>query len=92
MDTDYQTRIGPWLLFDSRGEFESRVLDWGHVTERDMDEYRHDLDRTGFSTIHLHLTDSERAGLIERGRGWPWTGYNLLRMREQGKYPPERML
>ena len=62
------------------------------MTERDMEEYRHDLDRTGFSTVHLHLTKSERAGLIERGRGWPWNGYDLLQMRAAGKHPPKRML
>ena len=91
LDADYKTRIGPWLLFDSREDFETKVLNWGHVTERDLEEYRHDLERTGFSTVRLHLTEGERAGLIERGRGWPWDGYQLLQMRAARKYPPERL-
>jgi hypothetical protein len=25
---------------------------------------------------------------IERGRGWPWNGYELRLMKDAGKYPP----
>ena len=92
MDSDYQTRIGPWLLFDSQEDFEAKVLTWGHPSKRDLEQYQQDLGRTGFCTVHLHLADAERAGLIERGRGWPWTGYDLPQMRAAGKYPPERLL
>lgn len=91
LDADYKTRIGPWLLFDSREDFEAKVLTWGHVSERGMEEYRHDLNRTTFSTVRLHLTEGERAGLVDRGRGWPWNGHQLLYMKAAGTYPPARL-
>jgi len=37
------------------------------------------------------LTDRQLAQLIERGEGWPWTGYELRKMKQAGKYPPRRL-
>ena len=36
------------------------------------------------------LTDAKLKALTERGRGWPWNGYELRLMKEAGKYPPQR--
>jgi len=30
--------------------------------------------------------------LIERGRGWPWNGYELRLMKDAGKYPSPRLV
>ncbi len=27
---------------------------------------------------------------IERGKGWPWNGYQLIQMKSAGLYPPRR--
>jgi hypothetical protein len=41
------------------------------------------------SSAVLDLTERQLAALIERGRGWPWNGYELRLMKEAGKYPPK---
>jgi hypothetical protein len=37
----------------------------------------------------LFLSDKQLGELIERGKGWPWTGYELKQMKEAGRYPPK---
>jgi hypothetical protein len=39
----------------------------------------------------MELTDSQLAFLAERKHGWPWNGYELIQMRQAGKYPPTRL-
>ena len=43
--------------------------------------------RRGVSSAVLNLTDRQLAALIERGRGWPWNGYEL-RADERGREVP----
>ena len=44
------------------------------------------------SSAVLDLSERQLATLIERGRGWPWNGYELRLMKEAGKYPPARVI
>lgn len=48
----------------------------------------HSTDRT-FEEVML--SDRQFAQLIKRGEGWLWNGYELRKMKEAGKYPPERL-
>ena len=87
--TDGETRIGPWLLHDSHDEVR-KLLSWGNPTPDEMEEHEASIRRWGFSTVVWQLDNRKLAQLIERGRGWPWNGYELRLMKEAGKYPPKR--
>ena len=86
---DGQTRIGPWLLFDSHDEVRS-LLRWGNPSDADMEEHESSIRRWGCSSVAWNITDKQLAQLIERGKGWPWNGYQLIQMKRAGKYPPSR--
>jgi hypothetical protein len=88
---DGKTRVGPWLLFESHEEVRS-ILRWGNITDADLEEHESSIRRWGVSSAVLNLTDRQLAALIERGRGWPWNGYELRLMKEAGKYPPKRLV
>jgi hypothetical protein len=90
--TATQNPIGPWLLFDSSDEIREKVFVWGNVSAAELQQYEIDLRRWGMGTVHMELTDSQLAALAERERGWPWNGYELIQMRNAGKYPPKRLL
>jgi len=90
IDTDGRTRIGPWLLCDAAEEVE-KVLLWGHATLEDLAEHRRNITRWGVGGATLHLTSRERHQLIVRGQGWPWNGYELRKMKDAGRYPPQRL-
>lgn len=85
-----QHGIGPWLLCDAREQVEG-IIAWGHAAAEDVRVFWDDLTHCGFSSVALHLSDAERAALIKRGRGWPWNGFELLKMKAEGKYPPTRL-
>lgn len=87
---DGQTRVGPWLLFDSHDEVKAKVLAWGNVTAEELKEHERSIAAWGVSTVHLNLTDHQFRALIRRGIEWPWNGYELIQMKRAGKYPPAR--
>jgi hypothetical protein len=82
-----KTRIGPWLLLDSHDEVRA-ILRWGNIADEELAEHESSIRRWGVSSAVLNLTDRQLAALIQRGRGWPWNGYELRLMKEAGKYPP----
>jgi hypothetical protein len=88
--TTTQTPIGPWLLFDSSDEIRAKVFAWGNVTTGQLAQYEIDLRRWGIGNVHMNLTDQQLHTLVERKRGWPWNGYELIKMKDAGKYPPAR--
>jgi hypothetical protein len=88
---DGKTRIGPWLLLNSHDEVRA-ILRWGNITDEELAEHESSIRRWGVSSAVLNLTDRQLATLIERGRGWPWNGYELGLMKETGKYPPARLV
>jgi hypothetical protein len=65
------------------------VLRWGNVSAEELEEHESSIRRWGVSSVGLELTEKQIADLIERGRGWPWNGYELRLMKEAGKYPPK---
>jgi hypothetical protein len=85
---DGKTRIGPWLLLDGPEEVRA-VLQGGNVSAEELSEHESSIRRWGVSSVPVDLTERQLAALIERGRGWPWNGYELLQMRAAGKYPPK---
>lgn len=87
---DGQTRIGPWLLHDSHDEVRE-LLRWGNPTEEEWAAHEHGIKAWGVSSVVWHLTDRQLGQLTERGKGWPWNGYELRKMKEAGKYPPKRL-
>jgi hypothetical protein len=87
---DGQTRIGPWLLLDSHDEVRA-ILRWGNVSAAELEEHESSIRRWNVSSVSLDLTERQMAALIERGRGWPWNGYELGLMKQAGKYPPARL-
>jgi hypothetical protein len=87
-----QIPIGPWLLFDSSDEIKAKVFTWGHVTAQQIEQYEIDLRRWGVGSVNVLLTDQQLRTLAERKRGWPWNGYELIQMKNAGKYPPVRLL
>jgi hypothetical protein len=89
-EADYKTSIGPWLICDSHEEV-LKVLVWGHISGPDLDKHYRNMERWGVGGGDLHLTSRERHQLIERRRGWPWNGYELLKMKAAGNYPPQRL-
>ena len=90
IDSDYRTRIGPWLLCDSHEDV-LKILHWGHIAPEDLAEHYRNIARWGVGGGWLHLSSRERHQLIARGHGWPWTGYELLKMKERGCCPPQRL-
>jgi hypothetical protein len=90
IDVDYKTRIGPWLLCDTHEEV-LKILAWGHVTAEDLAKHHCNIARWGVGGGNLHLSGRERHQLIARGHGCPWTGYDLRKMKEAGRYPPQRL-
>ena len=87
---DGRTRVGPWLLHDDHDNVR-KLLSWGNTTAEEMEEHERNIQRWGFSTVVWHLDDRKLAQLIERGRGWPWNGYELKKMKEAGQYPPQAL-
>jgi hypothetical protein len=37
------------------------------------------------------LREQQYVELVERGKGWPWNGYELRLRKKTGKYPPQRL-
>jgi hypothetical protein len=68
------------------------ILRWGNVTDEELAEHESSIKRWGVSSAVLNLTDRQLAELIERGRGWPWNGYELGLIKDAGKYPPQRLI
>ena len=87
---DGQTRIGPWLLHNSHEEV-LKILEWCGISEEGLADHHSAIRRWGFNSAVVWLADAKLAALIKRGEGWPWNGYELKRMKEAGKYPPERL-
>jgi hypothetical protein len=73
---DGQTRVGPWLLLDSHDEVRE-ILPWGSASEAELVDHESNIRRWGAYTVVLLLTDRQPKQLIERGKGWPWNGYEL---------------
>jgi hypothetical protein len=88
---DGKTRVGPWLLHDTHEEVLA-ILKWGNITPRELAEHMSSIRRWGCSSAHLELTERQYVALIERGRGWPWNGYELGLMKKAGRYPPKRLV
>ena len=88
---DGKTRVGPWLLLNSHDEVRA-ILRWGNVSDEELAERESSIRRWGVSSAVLNLTERQLAELIERGRGWPWNGYELRLMKDAGKYPPQRLV
>jgi hypothetical protein len=63
------------------------ILCWGDTSAEEMADHGNSIRRWNVSSVALSLTARQLAGLIERGRGWPWTGYELRKMKAIGKYP-----
>jgi hypothetical protein len=85
---DGKTRIGPWLLLDSHDEVRA-ILRWGNISAEEMEQHEKSIRCWGSNSAVLELSDAQLAGLIERGRGWPWNGYELRLMKQAGRYPPK---
>jgi hypothetical protein len=83
---DGRTRIGPWLLLDSHEEVRA-ILRWGHATPEEMREHENSMRSWSVSSVALQLDERQYAVLVERGKTWPWNGYELKRMKEAGRYP-----
>jgi hypothetical protein len=67
------------------------ILRWGNISDGELADHENNIRRWGVSSVGLNLTERQLAALIERGRGWPWNGYELRLMKEAGKYPPTRL-
>jgi hypothetical protein len=87
---DNRTRFGPWLLLDTHEDARA-ILRWGNVSAEKLAEHESHIECWGTSSVALELTDRQLAQLVERGKGWPWSGYELLQMKKAGKYPPEQI-
>jgi hypothetical protein len=85
---DGRTRIGPWLLLENDAAV-VKILRWCGASDEDVEDYHCDMHRWGHSSVDINLSDSKLAALVARGRGWPWNGYELLQMKEAGRYPPK---
>jgi hypothetical protein len=85
---DGKTRIGPWLLLKSKAEVDA-ILRWGKVSPEDLATHEQSLRSWHVSSVPLFLSDKQLGELIERGKVWPWTGYELKQMKEAGRYPPK---
>ena len=89
LEADCQTRVGPWILIDEAMARE--ILSWGSTTQEAIAEFEENMGKYSFSSVWLELSDRQHAALVERGRGWPWNGYQLRKMKERGEYPPKRL-
>jgi hypothetical protein len=69
MDTDGQTRIGPWLLSDSHDEA-LRILTWGHITPGDIAEHHGNMARWGVGGMAPPV-QPRATPHHPRGHGWP---------------------
>lgn len=81
--------LAPWLLHGNHDEVRT-LLNWGNVSAQEMDEHELNIRRWGTSTV-VWLTHRKLAQLIDRGKRWPWNGYELRTMKQAGKYPPKRL-
>ncbi len=90
LDSDGRSRIGPWLLCDCHDEV-LKIFAWGHISPGDLAEHHRDIARWGVGGGALHLSRRERHKLIARGHRWPWNGYELRKMKEARRYPPQRL-
>jgi hypothetical protein len=86
---DGRTRIGPWLLLDTYEEVLA-ILSWGNPSGEEMAQHEQGMRQWNLSSVALDLTGHQLAGLYLRGRGWPWNGYELRKMKAAGKYPQRR--
>ena len=68
-----------------------KILEWCGITQEELAEHHSAIRRWGFNSAVVWLTDAKLAALIKRGEGWPWNGYELLQIKEAGKYPPQRL-
>jgi hypothetical protein len=87
-DIESKAHIGPWLLCDSSEEV-VKILNWGHIAPQELEEHYRNIARWGIGGGNLRLSSRERHQLIARGHGWPWNGYELRKMKEAGRYPPQ---
>ena len=78
------------LLHDSHDEV-LKILEWCGITEEELVQHHSSIRRSGSSSAVVMLDDAKLAALIERGRGWPWSGYELKLMKQAGRYPPQRL-
>jgi hypothetical protein len=85
---DGKTRIGPWLLLDSHDGVRA-ILRWGNISVEEMEQHEKSIRCWSSNSAVLELSDAQLAGLIERGRGCPWNGYELRLMKQAGRYPPK---
>jgi hypothetical protein len=83
---DGQTRIGPWLLLDTNDEVLA-ILRWGNPSDQEMAQHERGMRQWSVSSVALDLTARQLDGLIQRGRDWPWNGYELRKRKEVGRYP-----
>jgi hypothetical protein len=42
---------------------------------------------SGVSFLAVLLDDQQYSFPLERGKAWPWNGYELKRMKQAGRYP-----
>ncbi len=87
---DGRTRIGPWLLHDTHEEVR-RLLSWGNLSAEEMEKHETNMRRWGFSSVVWQLSDRQFRQLIKRGKGWPWNGCELRKMKEAEKYSPDHL-
>jgi hypothetical protein len=87
---DGRTRIGPWLLLDNHDEVRA-ILRWGNASAAEMSKHEDSIRCWGVSSVALELREQQYGKLVERGKGWPWNGYELRLMKKAGKYPPQRL-
>jgi hypothetical protein len=80
------TRIGPWLLLDTHDEVLA-ILRWGNPSDEEMAQHERGMRQWSVSSVALDLTARQLDGLIQRGRDWPWNGYELRKRKEAGRYP-----
>jgi hypothetical protein len=87
---DGKTRSGPWLLLKNKAEVDA-ILRWGTVSPEDLATHEQSLRSWHVSSVPLFLSDKQLEKLIERGKSWPWTGYERKQMKEAGRYPPKTL-
>ncbi len=80
----------PWLLCATHDEV-LRILEWGHISGQHLDEHHRNIARWGVGGGTLRLTERQYRQLIARRQGWPWNGYELQQMKDNGTYPPNRL-
>ena len=79
-----------WVLFETYAEVDA-ALDWLGAPSGKA-QLQACFDRQwSHGSAEFELTPEKFATLRRRAEGWPWNGYELQKMREQGKYPPKRL-